>query len=245
MSPTKNNALYAIVKQDLMIAIKSGIYKAGEQLPTEDELCKIHNVSRTTVRLALQQLELEGRIKKIQGKGTFVTTTNPQIVHHMLAPIISFTEHMKDLGRRSETRVLESTVIPATAPLEEILQVPAQSPVTKLTRLRLADDEPVAYEVSYIPWQLAPGLSNEDSIGSLFKLLREKYRLRIDRSLDTLKPVATAGDVAILLKIAPGSPSIDIRTVSYLADNTPVEYSEGIFRSDVAHFIIERNYDPG
>jgi GntR family transcriptional regulator len=243
MSVSKNNsALYAVLKQRLSNDIASGMYNTGEQIPTEEELCKIHRVSRTTVRLALQQLEREGRIKKIQGKGTFVTTTRTKIVHHMLAPIISFTEHMKQLGRRSETRLLESLVVPAGPPLEDLLKIPAQSPVTKLIRLRLADDEPVAYEVCYLPWHLAPGLGNDKMDGSLFKHLRDKYGLQIVRSVDTLKPIVTDAPIAGLLKIAPGLPSIRIQTVSYQLDHTPIEYSEGIFRSDVAHFIIERNY---
>lgn len=243
MSTSKTSALYAIVKQDILKKIKSGVYQPGEQLPTEDELCKIHHVSRTTVRLALQQLELERLIKKKQGKGTFVTANQSQIVHHMMAPIISFTGHMKELGRRPETQVLHTQVIPAAAPLDEILQVAAGSPVSKLVRLRLADDEPVAHEVCYIPWQLAPGVSNENLAGSLFEVLAQKYGLQVDRSIDILKPVVTDPEIAGLLKIEPNSPSIHIQTVSYLDDNTPVEYSESVFRGDAANFIIERNFD--
>jgi GntR family transcriptional regulator len=210
---------------------------------SEDELCKIHNVSRTTVRLALQQLESEDLVKKIQGKGTFVTTNQSQIVHHMMAPITSFTEHMKELGRQPETRLLHSQVIQASAPFDEILQVPAGSPVSKLVRLRLADGEPVAHEVCYIPWHLAPGVSNEDLTGSLFEVLREKYGLKVIRSFDTLKPIIISDELARLLLIEPNSPSIYIQTVSYLDDNTPVEYSESVFRSDTANFIIQRDFE--
>jgi GntR family transcriptional regulator len=243
MSITKTNTLYATVKQNIITEIKSGVYCPGDQLPTEDELCKIHNVSRTTVRLALQQLELERLITKIQGKGTFVTTNQSQIVHHMMAPITSFTEHMKELGRQPETRVLSSQVIQAAAPFHEILQVPAGSPVSKLVRLRLADGEPVAHEVCYIPWHLAPGVANEDLNRSLFQVLREKYGLQVIRSFDTLKPIIITDELACLLMIEPNSPSIHIQTVSYLDDNTPVEYSESVFRSDAANFIIERKFD--
>jgi GntR family transcriptional regulator len=243
MSTTKNIALYAIVKQKLLDAIKTGLYQPGEQLPTEDELCKMYNVSRTTIRQALQQLELEGRINKIQGKGTFISLNRSKIVHHMLAPIINFSDYMNELGRRSETKVLEASVVPAEQPFQQHLEIPEQSPVTKLVRLRLVDDQPIAYETCYLPWSLAPGLSNEKEISSLFKLLEEKYGLRIDRSVDTLKPVITSDNVAQLLKIDSGSPSIHIQTVSYLQNNTPIEYSESIFRADLSHFVIERRYD--
>ncbi|MBW7454289.1 GntR family transcriptional regulator, partial [Paenibacillus sepulcri] len=118
MSTNKNVALYVVVKQKLREAIKEGQYQPGEQLPTEDELCKMYNVSRTTIRQALQQLELEGRINKIQGKGTFISTAKSGIVHHMIAPIVSFSDHMQELGRRSETRVLEASVVPAGPPFQ-------------------------------------------------------------------------------------------------------------------------------
>lgn len=234
---------YAIVKQHLLDAIKSGHYQPGDQLPIEDELCKMYTVSRTTIRQALQQLELEGRINKIQGKGTFISTTQSEIVHHMLAPIVNFTELMEELGRRSETRILESSVVPAIPPFQLQLDIPEQSPVTKLVRLRLADDQPVAHETIYLPWSLAPGLSNEKEIGSLFKLLKEKYGHQIERSVDTLKPVIADEAIAKLLNIESGSPSFHIRTVSYLQDNTPIEYSESVFRTDMSHFVIERRYD--
>ncbi|SFI39839.1 GntR family transcriptional regulator [Paenibacillus sp. UNC496MF] len=234
---------YAVVKQHLLGAIKSGEYRPGDQLPTEDELCKLYNVSRTTIRQALQQLELEGRINKIQGRGTFIADAKSEIVHHMLAPIVNFSELMEELGRRSETRLLASSVVPAEPPFQSQLDIPGQSPVTKLVRLRLADDQPVAYETIYLPWSLAPGLSNEEEIGSLFKLLKEKYGRPIDRSLDTLKPVIADEAVAELLRIEPGAPCFHIRTVSYLQDNTPIEYSESFFRADMSHFVIERRYD--
>ncbi|NBD28167.1 GntR family transcriptional regulator [Paenibacillus glycinis] len=236
---------YATVKQHLLDAIKSGHYQPGDQLPTEDELCKLYNVSRTTIRQALQQMELEGRINKVQGRGTFISAAKSEIVHHMLAPIVNFSELMETLGRRSESRLLETSVVPAHAPFQSLLEIPELSPVTKLVRLRLADDQPVAYETIYLPWSMAPGLSNEKEIGSLFKLLKDKYGHQIDRSVDTLKPVIADEEIAMLLRIDPGSPSIHIRTVSYLQDNTPIEYSESIFRTDMSQFVIERRYDHG
>jgi GntR family transcriptional regulator len=240
-STIRNSALYTQVRQQLLDAIQSGTYKIGEKIPTEHELCQVYNVSRTTVRLALQQLELEGRIKKKQGKGTFVT--KHKITHRMLAPIMSFPEHMQELGRRSNTKVLESLVVPAESPVDISLHIPAKSPVTKLVRLRIADDEIVSYDVSYIPWQVAPGLCNDDCTGSLFKLLKEKYGLQIIRSIDTLEPFIVDDARAKQLNIESGSPSFLIKTVSYIKDNTPIEYSESIFRGDTSKFIVERYHD--
>jgi GntR family transcriptional regulator len=242
MSEAKNASLYKQVELKLLDAIRTGIYKNGEKIPTELALCELYNVSRTTIRLALQQLNVVGRIKKIQGKGTFVV--KEKIPHHTLAPIMSFPEQMENLGRRSESRVLEAIVVPADSPLAEFLHITPNSPVTKLVRLRMADDEPVYHEITYIPWQVAPGLASDDCTGSLFKLLKEKYGLQVTRSVETLEPVIVEDAIAGVLKIEAGSPCFLIKTVSYIGDDMPIEYSIGIFRSDLSNFIIERRYNP-
>lgn len=238
MTVAKSLPLYTQVKEKLLDAIRSGIYANGAKLPTEQELCERYQVSRTTVRLALQQLEFEGRITKIQGKGTFVQ--KEKIPHYTLGPIVSFSDRMQDLGKQSESRILEAGVIPSDQELEEILGIPEKSPVTKFVRLRFADHEPVSYEVCYIPWQIAPGLSGKNLTGSLFKLLKEEYNLQVYRSVDRLEPVIIGHDVAEILQAEPGSPAFQIKTVSYIKDGTPVEYSIGVFRSDLANFIVER-----
>jgi GntR family transcriptional regulator len=242
VSEEKNASLYRQVTKKLLDDIRSGIYKVGDKLPTELEFCEIYNVSRTTVRLALQQLDIEGRIKKIQGKGTFVV--KGKIPHHTSALISSFPDHMRDLGRRAESRVLEATVIPAASPIDDLLNIPIKSPVTKLARLRIADDEPVAYEVSYIPWQVAPGLTSDDLTGSLFKLLRDKYGIQINRSIEILEPVIVQPEIAALLKIEAGSPVFLMKTISYVEPDTPVEYNTGYYRNDTSNFIIERHHRP-
>ncbi|MDB4865796.1 MAG: putative GntR family transcriptional regulator [Cohnella sp.] len=242
MSEEKNSSLYKQVKDKLLDAIRSGTYQIGDQLPTEQEFCELYNVSRTTVRLALQQLDMEGRIKKIQGKGTFVV--KGKIPHYTSASISSFPEQMQLLGRRAERKVLEATVIPAAPPIDDLLTIPPVSPVTKLARLRIADDEPIAYEVSYIPWHVAPGLASDDCTGSLFKLLREKYGVRIVRSVEALEPVIVNPEIAELLKIETGTPAFLMKTVSYNDNETPVEYSTSYFRNDTSNFIIERHYRP-
>ncbi|WP_274650991.1 GntR family transcriptional regulator [Paenibacillus humicola] len=238
----KTTALYTQVKTKLLDAIQSGTYKAGDKLPTELELCELYQVSRTTIRLALQQLDLEGRIQKIQGKGTFVM--KGKIPHRTLAPIMSFPDHMQHLGRRSDSRVLEAIVVPADLTLGELLHIDPDAPVTKLVRLRIADDVPVAHEVSYIPWYLGPGLASDDCTGSLFKLLREKYGRRIVKSVETLEPVIPERAIASLLNIEPGIPTFLMKTVTYLEDDTPIEYSLSYHRGDTANFIIERYYPP-
>ncbi|MFD0589647.1 GntR family transcriptional regulator [Paenibacillus sp. GCM10027627] len=240
MPNPKHSSLYTQVKAKLYEDMRTGVYQSGDRLPTEKELCDIHGVSRTTIRQALQQLELEGRIRKIQGKGTFVM--KEKITHHTLAPMSSFEDHMHELGRRSESRVLEATVIPAESPIHNLLHVPLHSPVTKLLRLRLADDEPISFETSYIPWHVAPGLSQDNCTGSLFKLLKEKYEKPVLRSVETLEAAIVEPGIAKLLEIDAGSPVFRITIMAYSDGDGLVEYRILYLRSDASNFSIERRY---
>jgi GntR family transcriptional regulator len=240
MSEPKHSSLYTQVKNKLLEDIRAGVYQTGDKLPIELDLCSMYGVSRTTIRLAMQQLYLEGHIRKIQGRGTFVTKN--KITHRTLAPLHSFADHMQELGKRSASKVLETGIIPAEPPFDHLLRIPAQSPITRIDRLRLADDEPVVYELSYIPWHVAPALNNEDCTGSLFKLLKEKYDKPILRSVETIEPIIVEPDIAALLQIKAGSPIFRMKTIAFTKEDAPVEYSIGYIRSDAASFVIDRSY---
>jgi GntR family transcriptional regulator len=232
--------LYSIVKNKIVELIKSGKYTVGNQLPTETEFCNEFNVSRTTVRLALQQLELEGRIYKVQGKGTFVA--KPKVRQSLTAGVKSFAEQMIDQGLRPESKVLDLSVIPACSLLAESLQMEENDPLTKLVRLRYADNDPLQHETSYIPWKFAPGLVHDDCQGSLFHLLRTKYNLKIVRTVEHIEPILTDETISPYLKIPVGAPAFSVETVTFTEGDVPIEYSQGIFRGDRSKFVIERNY---
>ncbi|WP_274364990.1 GntR family transcriptional regulator [Paenibacillus thermotolerans] len=233
-------ALYNVVKDKILEMIKSGKYPIGEQLPTESELCKQFDVSRTTIRLALQQLALEGRIHRVQGKGTFVS--KPKVHHSITSLEKGFAEQMLDQGLRPETRVLDLMVIPATPALAASLQIAEKDPVNKLLRVRYADNEPLAYEVSFLPWKFTPGLQHEDCEGSLYKLLRTKFQFPVKRTVEYVEPVLTDQMTSNYLNIPEGTPAFYLETTAYTADEVPIEYSYGYFRGDRSKFVIERNY---
>lgn len=234
--------LYAVVKDKIFNSIQSGSYKIGDKIPTEAEFCNTFSVSRTTVRQALHQLELDGCIEKVQGKGTFVT--QKKIQHHLFASMTTFSEFMLNQGHFPTTEVLSSDVIPAQPPIDEILNIPKKSPVTKLVRLRCADGDPVHYETAYIPWEHAPGLVNDDLEQSLFNLLRRKYHLDIRRSVERFEAILSDEVISQSLKIPVGSPCFSVTTITYTNDDIPIEYNCGILRGDFSRLVIERVHAP-
>ncbi|MEC1355174.1 GntR family transcriptional regulator [Bacillus sonorensis] len=234
----RNVALYSVIKFKIIELIKSGKYKANDQLPTESEFCEQYHVSRTTVRLALQQLELEGYIKRIQGKGTFVSAAKIQApIPHK---ITSFAEQMK--GLRSESKVLELVVIPADQSIAELLQINENDPVNKLVRIRYAEDEPLQYHTSYIPWKIAPALVQEECTGSLFALLRSKYNIRIERGTEWIEPILTDETISKHLLINVGAPVFLSESITYDDQGAVVEYAQIITRGDRTKFIVEQQY---
>jgi GntR family transcriptional regulator len=235
------NVLYSQVKDKIETEIKNGKYAAGDALPSEFQLCKDHEVSRTTIRLALQQLELEGRITKIQGKGTFVS--KPKIKQSLTSSSKGFGDQMVDQGLKPRSNVLSLKVIPADTALAEYLQIHEKDPVNELVRVRFADDEPLQYETSYIPWKSAPGLVDDDCQGSLFQLLRSKYSIQINKTIESIEPVLATENISKHLNIPPGAPVFSIETITYNSENTPVEYSSAIFRGDRSKFTVERLYN--
>ncbi|WP_066189825.1 GntR family transcriptional regulator [Gracilibacillus timonensis] len=234
-------SLYYAVKEKILNRITDGFYPVGSQLPTEANLCDEFNVSRTTIRVALQQLELEGKIKKVQGKGTFVSS--PKFKENISQNIKSFSEQMKEAGLSSYSKVLNLEIVPATTKLAHDLEINADDPVIKLIRLRFAEKLPYQYSISYVPWKIAPGLINDDCSHSLFELLREKYHVDTHKSVESIQPILPSKTVCELLEINKNTASFELESYTYTAEETLIEYSNTIVRGDYAKFVTERYYD--
>jgi len=230
-------ALYHTIKEKLLGYIEDRKYTPGQQLPTESELCRIFGVSRTTIRLALNQLKLEGHIYQIQGKGTFVSLPK---VEESVAPYRSYREYLRGLGQQVETRVIQLRVVSADKHLVQKLDVSEQDAVLRVERLRLTDSVPLLYSITYIPWKVMPGLTEEECAGSLYELMRSKFSLQLTHCIETLEPIVLDEEISQYLNAPVGAPSFLLNTITYAKGHVPVEYSHEIFRGDRAKFTIER-----
>ena len=224
--------LTGIIKRE----IKIGSLKLGDKLPSEKELCEKYKISRTTVRQALFSLVNQGLLYRKQGKGTFVA--RPKLSRG-LVEVYSFSKDMKNLGLTPSSKVLEQEIILATEDLAKNLNSKVrEDKVIKLTRIRLADNEPLLIETTYIPYNLAPSLIEEDmEHNSLYSILSEKYQLFFSNAVETYEAISIGRKEARLLKCKSLSPGFFIERIAYLEDGTPVELTNSITRADRCKFV--------
>jgi GntR family transcriptional regulator len=236
----KSQSLHAYIKEELLNRIKSEEYKKGEKIPTELELCEDFNVSRTTVRTALNQLTLEGYLNRQQGKGTFVAEQKlKQTLSHTVK---RYSDQVAVQGKRAEIELIALNVIPANEFLEKSLQVSLQDPIQSIERVRKANGEPTQYEISYIPWDVAPGITKEHAETSLYSSLRNNFNVHIAKTVEHIEITIADERTSAYLNCEEGLPCFYIETTAENELGHIIEFSRSYFRGDKTNFMIERNY---
>lgn len=221
--------LYCQLADIIKEKIESKEWTEHTKLPPERELCDIYDVSRATVRQAMQELEVSGYIYKAHGKGTFV---QPLKIKQDLLKFYSFTEEMKKLGKTPTSEVIDFTIVEANEKKAEKMQISVGEPIYKFTRLRLADNEPMMLETTYVPCSRFPGLSKELlEQRPLYDILTKDHGITLTTAEERFVPVLTRDYEAELLQYRESAPSMMIERLTS-ADGTIVEYTIGIARGD-------------
>jgi Transcriptional regulators len=226
---------YTHIIQYFIEKIKSGELKDGDQLPTEDLLCSYFNVSRITVRQALNELAYEGYIIKKHGKGSYVNTG---IAKMQLNSLQGFTEEMKNRGMTASSKILEINLLNADNIVANKLQIEEGSMVYCIERLRLANEEPMSIEKVYIPYYLCSDIEKHDLSGSLYEALEKYYNLVPKRADQCIEATVAAKREQEILKIKQRAPVLKIERTTYLSNNTPLEYVTSIYRGDKYKFYV-------
>ncbi len=237
-SPPPPIPKYHRLKEVMLQRMADGTWPPGALIPAEPELCNEFGISRITVRKAVGDLVREGRLRAVQGKGTFVTT--PKLPERFVQRAFGIYEDMARRGLRLTTVVLRQEVIQAPADVAARLAIPRGDPVHVIERVRSVEDEKLLVSTTYIPEALCPDLADDDlSSGSLYRLLRERYGLKIGWGTRSLEAVAASQWEAKLLDLALASPLLLLDTVACLPDGRPFEYSRVLHRGDRARIDVE------
>lgn len=210
--------------------IESGGIRIGDRLPSEADLVRDYGVSRTTARRALDELRRQGRVKREPGRGTFLAS--PQL-RSDLTYLYSFSEELERLGHRPEARLVLQKEVGADEEISGQLEVPPGEKVLYVRRLRLADGQPIFVGDSYLPVTRFPELQEADySSVSLKRLTEERTGRGVVRARQWIGADAAPADVALLLELEPGAPTLKIERVAYLPGDEPVESVVAFFHPD-------------
>ena len=239
MSPLPSGPMprYHQLREILQKRIESGEFQPGDQFPTEEQLCQEYGVSRGTVRQAINVLVNEGRLRREQGRGTFVAESSLSPVFFRLA---DFAEDMRQRGLTASTRVLRLQVIPATEEIAARLEIPVGEQVIESARLRMANGKPMAYETRHLAHSLCPQLLDEDLMHqSIHSLLIDKYKIPLIRACHTVEARVLSKEEASLLEVEPGSAGFFVDRVTYTTNNRPVTWYRTFYRGDEYRFTAE------
>jgi GntR family transcriptional regulator len=237
-STANNTPLYAQLESYIKMQIKAAVAKPGDRMIPENDLCSLLNVSRTTVRQSMNRLVEEGLLVRYRGKGSFIAD---QKLRRNINYMYNFTENIRSTGAVPSSVVLKNEVLTADQMLCEKLQLPKNNKrVFFLSRLRCADNAPILYENTYIPYYLCEGIEHLDFSGkSLYQTLSNEYSLHLFHAVETIEAVIISGDNQKQLRCKRNMPGYKIQRLSYLESNYIFEYTTSITRADRCVFRLD------
>ncbi|OQP83810.1 phage tail protein [Rhizobium rhizosphaerae] len=227
--------LYRRLRHVLEQAVATGALAPGDALPPERDLAEAVGLSRVTLRKAVDELVRQGLFERRQGSGTFVARRATP-VGKPVSRLTSFTEDMARRGLISRQEWMERGLFPPSPDEMMVLGLAADAQVARLSRLRIADDVPLALEWASIAAEFLP--DPMQVTGSLYAELT-RIGARPVRAVQRMFAQGMKEADAALLQVAPGSASLVIERVAYLASGRVVEFTRSIYRGDAYDFVAE------
>lgn len=201
IEPNSLEPMYKQIVNLLRRQMNEGQLKKGDKLPTEPEMMDIYHVSRRTIRTAVDELEKSGIVRRVRGKGTFITE-NEDKEFTITDSRIGFTRSCQMEGKSATTEVLEkSWICPGPSDIE-FLQIDKDEPIFCTKRLRKVDGVPTLIETNHYSSAFT-FLENENLSGSLYEILK-KHKINLGKSASTLEVCYADAYEARLLSIETG-----------------------------------------
>ena len=230
--------IFAQIRARLEDAIASGSLAPHQRIPSERQLSEHFGVSRMTVRQALDAIAHDQLVYSRPGQGTFVA--DRKIIEQPLQHLTSFSEDILGRGMQPSSRVLDQRIVHPSFEMARLFGLAPTIQLVRLTRLRLADAEPLAIETVHIPAPYVPGLLDRDlAAESLYTVLAREYGLKLTGARQTIEAaLPTAEEMASLLMDEP-QPVLRISRLTFDEGDRVVEYVRSIYRGDRYHLTVE------
>ncbi|MBC3361862.1 GntR family transcriptional regulator [Pseudomonas sp. SWRI154] len=235
--------LHTQLRDVLRSRILDAQYPQGSQMPSESELGALFSVSRITVRQALGDLQKEGLIFKIHGKGTFVA--KPKTFQNV-STLQGLAESMTGRGFEVINRLRSFKFIAADKSVAERLKLAEGDVVAQIKRVRLINREPVSLEITYLPKALGERLEKADLVTrDIFLILENDCGLALGHADLAIDAVLADSDLCQALEVEPGSPIMRIERLTHGADGLPLDFEYLYYRGDAFQYRLRIDRQKG
>jgi GntR family transcriptional regulator len=217
--------------------IEGGDWPPRNPIPSERQLEIQYNVSRTTIRQAIDYLERQGFIYREHGRGTFVS---PQKLQKGAQELTSFSEDLLRRGIKPGQNIENIEFLIPPPNILQRLELPPGSKVLCVQRIRLGDDIPIGIQTSYLALAENQAISREEleQTGSLYRILQEKFNVLPTEADETLEVTLATPEEAALLQIKPGAPLLLNERLMYNQNRHPIEFVKILYRGDRYRYLI-------
>ncbi|MDO5078687.1 MAG: UTRA domain-containing protein [Streptococcus minor] len=227
---------YKKVYADIKDKIEQNIWKAQDELPTENELMRIYSYSKDTIRKALSMLELDGYIQKRQGRNSIVLDH-----HHMKKQYLSELKTASELNRLAlhqiETELTDLYIVQGQADLMTSFEVDETVDFYRVGRVRTIDGERLEYEVSYFDRRIVPFLNREIAEGSIYRYLEEKLGLKISHSRREISFRYANEEEKRLMDLGDYDMVVVVESTAYLTNGQLFQTGSISYRPDTVTFL--------
>ena len=217
--------------------IDDGEWEPRSPIPSERQLEQLYNISRTTIREAVDHLVRQGFLYREHGRGTFVS---PQKLQKGLMELTSFSEDLLKRGITPGQVIRDmSRIVPAPNILQR-LELPTGTEVLCIQRVRLGDQVPIGLQTSFIALSREQNITREEmeTAGSLYRILQEKFGIIPTEADETLEVTLATPEEATLLQIEAGAPLLLNERLLFSQNRTPVEFVKILYRGDRYRYYV-------
>ena len=223
--------LYSQTAEILRSRIAQSVWKQGDRLPSENELCQEFGVSSITMRRAVATLVAEGLLVRLQGKGTFVSSDHAVIQGP--PELTSFSQDMRARGWGATARVVALRTERASDRIATKLGLLSGALVSVISRVRLANGLPVAIQTAHVPALLFPGLDKHDfSRESLYEVFERDYGVKPAHATDLYNASLITAAEAAQLEVEPGAPAFRVERMTSDSTGRRIELVDSVIRGD-------------
>ena len=234
---------YYQIAVDIRNRILQQEWEVGSSIPAETELAAAYGVSRVTMRQAIAELVKDGILERKRGSGTFVNREPLAIVHDLSLPHI-LAGRFRKMGLETSSQIVESQTFPDPfLEVQQNLRISEHTPIAYLKRILMIGGEATALNRSWFDNTRCPGIADEPLVdSSLSRTLRERYGLVPAYANNWVEVIRGTKETADLLGNLFDMPMIVVRSVSYLDDDTPLEYSITEWMGDRIRFNFQSTF---